>query len=578
MTVDLEFLIQKEGDFAWLPLESLTVEILVGRYQLIAQASEANCPVQVYIQHQYVQDGIWQEEVQQQLLRTDSQGRIEVLPPTFLQHGHWIISCSPAEYGQPANSQTKAHCIQLQVLDQEADLDRDWEFLDTPLSPVSNYQKLDLEASLLSPLQPADITSKTAWNNLTPETSLANTTSEDLTINAETSALADINPEDLAISAETAESEDIILDLDFEPRPLVTARNQAHVVLNLNPPDPSKEEGIESNTPSQDLSAAENVEMNPTSLAPSPEESVELDTNSLDLNPVDPVENSEINAFSLDLSATENVEMNPTSLAPSPEESGELDTNSLDLNPAENIEINASSLDHGLIDSFSPDLNPAENIEIDTFSLDHSQAENIKVDAFSPDLNSAERVELDTTPLNLNPVENIEIDDAFSPDHSSELDTNPLDLNSAENDISLPELPVLPKETPPIRLQISPGLILPPELYSPEREDNELATVPQLPVFPHVDNWQKLSYKELSIALGRLHWSKLDNYGETIELDFQSLALQERFLETLNGLAIQEEASGTSRASAPVPDHPNPTQETPANVPDLVPSYVTGES
>ncbi|NJN39026.1 MAG: hypothetical protein HC790_10400 [Acaryochloridaceae cyanobacterium CSU_3_4] len=166
MTVDLEFLIQKEGDFEWLPLESLTVEILVGRYQFIAQASEANTPIEVHIRHQYVQEGIWQEEVHQQLLRTDSQGRIEVLPPTFLQHGRWIISCTPIGSGHLAATANR-HCVQLHVLEQENEIDQAWEMLDIPLPSVDTYPNLDLGAAeLLSPLQALDIKSKTAWNNL----------------------------------------------------------------------------------------------------------------------------------------------------------------------------------------------------------------------------------------------------------------------------------------------------------------------------------------------------------------------------------------------------------------------------
>ncbi|NJM95044.1 MAG: hypothetical protein HC792_00785 [Acaryochloridaceae cyanobacterium CSU_5_19] len=103
------------------------------------------------------------------------------------------------------------------------------------------------------------------------------------------------------------------------------------------------------------------------------------------------------------------------------------------------------------------------------------------------------------------------------------------------------ELPEIPVEVPPLRLQISPGLILPPELYSPTPEEKE-GYRPQLPTFPHLNHWQELSFSELSLALGRLRWSKIDAYGETIDLDFHSLALQQRFLETLNSLAANDQA------------------------------------
>lgn len=373
MSVDLEFLIQKEGDFEWLPLESLTVEILVGRYQLIAQASEANTPIEVHIRHQYVQEGIWQEQVHQQLLHTDSQGRIEVLPPTFLHHGRWIISCTPTDPDHLAAT-TDCHCVQLHVLEQENDFDQAWELLDIPLPAVDSYPDLDLRAAeLLSPLQALDIKSKTDWNNL------------------------NLTP-----------SEEVILRSIWE-------------------------NGLEVTSPSPlDRLDLDLTELEPTSLLDStePEPTSLLNSTGLEL------------ANLLDLTESE-----PTSLL-----------NSTELELA------------NLLDS--------TELELASF----------------------------TSPTEPTPV--------------------------------LPTLPIIPKDLPPLRLQISPGLILPPELYSPSSM-GEAVPPPQLPVFPHLDHWQTLSYKELAIALGRLYWSKLDTYGQTIDLDFMALDLQSRFLQTLNGLAFQ---------------------------------------
>lgn len=384
MTVDLEFLIQKEGDFAWLPLESLTVEILVGRYQIIAQASEADCPIQVHIRHQYVQDGIWQEVVQQQLLRTDSQGRIEVLPSTFLQQGRWIISCATHEEEQHANSEIDRHCVQLQVLEQEIDLDQDWELIDPPLSA---HLELNLQGTdLFSPLIAADIASKTAWNNLTPLTPISS---------SESLPLEDITLEDMSVLEDISSLEVIP---SFEETPL-------NLVLE-------KERDLTANIP------------------------------------------------------LENIDLKPT----------------------------------------EPDLGPADNAEP-----------------------------------------------------------------------TLPQLPVLPKDVPPIRLQISPGLILPPALFNSDLEADEIPP-PQLPVFPHLDHWEKLSYQELSIALGRLYWSKLDTYGDAIDLDFESLALQERFLQTLSGLALQDFLADNHQSVSAEPTPPSSELDTLEKHTALVPISSEGES
>lgn len=348
MTVDLEFLIQKEGDYEWLPLESLSVEILVGRYQLIAQASEADCPIQVHIRHQYVQDGIWQEVVQQQLLHTDSQGRIEVFPPTFLQHGRWIISCAPQQDQRFGLSEIDCHCVQLQVLTHDIDLDQEWEFIDQPFIPQP--EPCPNGADDLQPLFAADISAKTAWNNFAPA------------------------PE------------------EFEP-------------------------------------AIEEFE-----------------------------------------SASEEFEL--------------------------------------AIEAFESSAPEEFELVIEAFEM-------VNGDLFvSPEAETA-----DFTAPNVNP--------AFT--QSEVVPAQP----------SVPKLPEIPKNIPPIHFEISPGLILPPELFNPDLEPGEVPP-PQLPVFPHLDNWANLSYKELSIALGRLYWSKLDAYGEAIDVDFESLDLQTRFLQNLQQLALQD--------------------------------------
>ncbi|ABW25690.1 hypothetical protein [Acaryochloris marina] len=359
MTVDIEFLIQKEGDFAWLPLESLSVEILVGRYQLIAQTSEADCPIQVHIHHQYVEDGLWQEVVQHQLFHTDSQGRIEVLPPTFLQHGRWIISCAANEDEQLANSEIDRHCVQLQVLEQETDLDQDWEFLSHSMAcQESNGQQADL----LAPLQAANIRAKTAWNNIAP-----------------------------------------------------------------------------------------------------PEESISIPEEEFNLEESIPIPGQE------------------------PEET--------------------SSISPTLFNIYEP-----------------ARAAN-------------------------------------NPEGQPSQDSRP--------ESTVPQLPEIPHDITPIRLQISPGLILPPELFTPETDN---IPIPQLPEFPHLNQWKDLSYSELSVALGRLHWSKLDTYGEAIDVDFGALELQERFLATLTQLSTQKTVNPNNGTSI------TPEKETQSNSKALVPIASEGAS
>ena len=44
-----EFLIQKEGDETWLPLETQQVEILEGRYRVVAHTDRVNTPMEIRV-------------------------------------------------------------------------------------------------------------------------------------------------------------------------------------------------------------------------------------------------------------------------------------------------------------------------------------------------------------------------------------------------------------------------------------------------------------------------------------------------------------------------------------------------
>src|SRR4028118_1764210 len=47
----LEFLLQKEGDRAWLPLETPDVEILEGKYRVVARIQHPNTDIEIRVTH-----------------------------------------------------------------------------------------------------------------------------------------------------------------------------------------------------------------------------------------------------------------------------------------------------------------------------------------------------------------------------------------------------------------------------------------------------------------------------------------------------------------------------------------------
>lgn len=443
MSVDLEFIIQKEGDHAWLPLESSSVEILVGRYQLMAQASEAHYPINVHLQHQYIEDGLWQEEVQQHLLQTDAQGRIEVLPPTFLASGRWIITCEMPAADSPATPRPLSYTMQLQVLQQDADLDQEWDLSEAILIPQS----------LPQPMGPED-----SWPRLTPIPSYAATA---------------ITPEVNIQSEEQAPGD----DLDLVP-----------------PPEDDR-------VAYAATGGADEVAMEP-------------------LLAEDSLANPNLgDAYTLlaeaDVTPSFGLEM---------KESAEITTASVPQQQSSEPFADAAIFTTDAADDFDQHL---ESHSLESHGLEDQ-----------PSLDEQET----------------DLDLAVTPG-----------LSSAHIPSERLELPEIPDPVPPLRLQISPGLILPPELYHPAPEET-IGVLPQLPTFPHLDQWQHLSLSELSLALGRLRCSKLDTYGPAIDLDFHALELQRQFLQTLIEMVTEGDrlADGEQRpdgAQANVAIAPGPSTD-----------------
>ncbi|MEM9135871.1 MAG: hypothetical protein AAGB01_00780, partial [Cyanobacteria bacterium P01_F01_bin.42] len=126
-----QFFLQKEGDYAWLPLETPQVEILEGRYQLIAHTSESSSTVRVTIQHQHDLDSVAQDNRQEEFRSVESSGKVEILPLAYLGLGSWSIACypqPPEEMGATATLSQAPYALEIQVLPQDFDLFEDWDY------------------------------------------------------------------------------------------------------------------------------------------------------------------------------------------------------------------------------------------------------------------------------------------------------------------------------------------------------------------------------------------------------------------------------------------------------------------
>ncbi|WP_017297700.1 hypothetical protein [Nodosilinea nodulosa] len=132
-----EFLLQKEGDQSWLPLDASQVEILEGRYRVMAHTSQTNTPVRIQISQVLLneqRDGQRVGPKRRTLRRrgqTNNNGLMVVMPFTRLREGTWDIQCASDGNTDRASvpestPQPWGYAVQLRVVAQDSADDGDW--------------------------------------------------------------------------------------------------------------------------------------------------------------------------------------------------------------------------------------------------------------------------------------------------------------------------------------------------------------------------------------------------------------------------------------------------------------------
>lgn len=126
----LEFLLQKEGDRAWLPLETPDVEILEGKYRVVARIQHPNTDIEIRVTHTSF-DEAPQRKVQSRSARTNPEGLVVIIPYTRLKPGLWELSCLPDPKSTPAKPWQ--YGVQLEVLPAESETSE-------PLPPIDQTE------------------------------------------------------------------------------------------------------------------------------------------------------------------------------------------------------------------------------------------------------------------------------------------------------------------------------------------------------------------------------------------------------------------------------------------------------
>jgi hypothetical protein len=141
-----EFLLQREGDTTWLPLETPDVEILEGRYRVVARSGYPNAKISVRITHHALEETPPVRRVQTRTTNTSAEGLLIVIPYTRLKPGIWDLSCDP-QLQPTLVSKSSDNSVKLRVLSNDSEPLEQPPRIDESLSYDSEIETPDLSES-----------------------------------------------------------------------------------------------------------------------------------------------------------------------------------------------------------------------------------------------------------------------------------------------------------------------------------------------------------------------------------------------------------------------------------------------
>ncbi|XFA74321.1 hypothetical protein RYO59_002589 [Thermosynechococcaceae cyanobacterium Okahandja] len=158
-----EFLLQKEGDRQWLPLEPPSSEVLEGSYRLMARCPIPDTSVEVQITHLYDEQGIPKQRYQRRTHRSSATGLMGILPFTYLQAGRWEFQCRAAQEGVLS---AETFTIALDVLAPV----EEWDCLLPPTPPAPEASPVTDPTSPSEPASPLIQLPQSAYTIFADET------------------------------------------------------------------------------------------------------------------------------------------------------------------------------------------------------------------------------------------------------------------------------------------------------------------------------------------------------------------------------------------------------------------------
>jgi hypothetical protein len=138
-----EFLIQREGDKGWRPIKTGGLQLMEGRYRIVANSHLNDTQIQTQITHQVMGEHVPERRSQPRSHLSNSRGLVVVMPFADLRSGVWQFTCCGTDI------ETKwQQVLHLKVLPHSETI--------TPVSTTPNTSELDLP----TPTEPLDYQSE----------------------------------------------------------------------------------------------------------------------------------------------------------------------------------------------------------------------------------------------------------------------------------------------------------------------------------------------------------------------------------------------------------------------------------
>jgi hypothetical protein len=126
-----EFLIQREGDKGWRPIKTGGVQLMEGRYRIVANSHLNDTQIQTQITHQVMGENAPERRSQPRSHLSNSRGLVVVMPFADLRSGVWQFTCSGTDIGTEWQQ-----VLHLKVLPHSETI--------VPVSTTPNTSQLDL--------------------------------------------------------------------------------------------------------------------------------------------------------------------------------------------------------------------------------------------------------------------------------------------------------------------------------------------------------------------------------------------------------------------------------------------------